>query len=507
VILLLLAAVFGVYHVSAEDFQYATATSFKVSPLFGDNMIFQQNEPIKIWGTSSCEGEIINARFGDSLGWGVVTDGKWEITLSARTYSAEPEVLEIYGSGEKSYVSFENIRIGDIWWVVGQSNVEYTVSASPTADQFADSLTSDDELYVCTLDMDSFSGNDVHWKKADKYSTYTSSALGSFLGKKLNDAMNSEVPIAVISMGYSGRALSEFMPKELQNGASSDGIIYKNVIGNIVQMPIKGMVWYQGESDAGTYSTYASKLSSFIKWLRQKKNMDSYDFPVYAVELPPCFNDENDSERSYEDYGCVRGEIGSLTCSVENFHICPTSDLWSDKSYSNNIHPNNKDLIADRLSLMILSQEYGFGGQDDIFGPEVIKAEQIADGQVILKFRYVGDSLSYKDFSGFTIIGANWDVIENAHIEACGNDGILISADEKIYKIRYATKTENVFGKDISLSSSNGVPAASFCVTIEDIPSSVSRAVPILRFTILLTAILILFAAAIALKEIIFKDK
>jgi hypothetical protein len=181
--------------------------------------------------------------------------------------------------------------------------------------------------------------------------------------------------------------------------------------------------------------------------------------------------------------------------------------LWSDKSYSNNIHPNNKDLIADRLSLMILSQEYGFGGQDDIFGPEVIKAEQIADGQVILKFRYVGDSLSYKDFSGFTIIGANWDVIENAHIEACGNDGILISADEKIYKIRYATKTENVFGEDISLSSSNGVPAASFCVTIEDIPSSVSRAVPILRFTILLTAILILFAAAIALKEIIFKDK
>jgi sialate O-acetylesterase len=466
IIFLSLIFIFNIaFSVSAEDsFRQATASSFTVSPIFSDNMVLQQNEPIKIWGTSSCEGDIINARMGNSMGWSVVENGKWEITLSERSYSSEPAVLEVYGAGEKSYKSFENIRFGDVLWVLGQSNVEYTVSAAPEADEFASSLTGNENLYICQIDKTSFSENNVSWRRADVYSTYTASALASFLGKNLDSALNSEVPIGIVSMGYSGCALSEFMPRELKGFISLDGQIYKNVIKNVEQMPIKALVWYQGESDSRYYFTYAKKLSKFIDWLREKKDCD---FPVYSVELPPCFYDENDPDRSYEDLGRVRGESNSLSYLEKNFYVCPTSDLWSDRDFSNNIHPNNKSLIANRLALMILSQEYSFGSQSDYFAATVSEVERLSDNEVVIKFKNFGDGLKSDDMKGFVVTGKYGRVIESSKTEITSEDSVTVSADEKIYSVRYATDTDNVFGTDMSLSGSNNIPSPAFSVTLE----------------------------------------
>ena len=68
--------------VSADD--PSGASNFELAPCFGDNMIFQQNEPIRIWGTSSDEGANVNGILGDSMASATVKDGKWELSFAPR---------------------------------------------------------------------------------------------------------------------------------------------------------------------------------------------------------------------------------------------------------------------------------------------------------------------------------------------------------------------------------------------------------------------------------------
>lgn len=454
---------------AAESFKDATASQFEVSPVFCDNMVLQQNEPIRIWGTSDCEGEIVNARLGTSMGSSAVKDGKWEVVLAERTYSSEPLVLEVYGGAGSSYTTFENVTIGDVWWIAGQSNVEYSLSASPNGNEFINLLSGNENIKLYQIGYKSFSApSQTRWRKMNKYSSYDFSALGCYFAKHLDDSFNSEVPIGVVSLGFSGCELASFMPPELTDYVSFEiekNKIYNSAINPIINMPIKGLIWYQGESDARIYSDYGAKLKSFISFLREKKSQNNHDFPVYAIELPPCFSDANDSNRQFIDFGNVRGETGALTYQINKFHVCPTSDLWNNKSYSNSLHPQNKLEISNRLALMVLSKEYGFGSSDYYFGPSVDNVD-FSQNTLKISFKNCGEGLKYDNFNGFTVIGENWDIIKDFKIALTGANEITISSDQNICIVRYNTETDNIFGEDVSLRNSFGIPVCSFSIDI-----------------------------------------
>lgn len=454
-----------------NEFLYGSAANFEVSPVFGDNMIFQQNEPIRIWGTSSYDGEVVNAKLGNSLGYSIVENGTWEITLSARTYSSEPLVLEIFGAPDSKTVSFENIRIGDVWWALGQSNIEYTTSSAPEFESFCSGLDGSENAVVYQLELGSFEkSSSARWRVFNRYSTQSASALASFFTKELCSATNNEIPIAIVSMGFGGHELASFMPPELTKSVSfekSKNEVYNRVLKNIVRMPIKGMIWYQGEADANIYSDYSLKLKSFIRWLRSKKAQDNEAFPIYAVELAPCFDNPTDEARQYINFGTVRGELCSVSYMLDNFYVCASSDLWSDKDYSNNIHPNNKFALAKRLSLMVLSKEYAFGGEQSFFAPTIKSIRYGKNAKNLdITFNFTGDGLKYDTLSGFCVIGKNWQILEDVVIELTAPDTITVSSSEEICIVRYNTETSNIFKKDISLCNSYGMPAAAFSVNI-----------------------------------------
>ena len=460
--------------------------SFEVSPIFCDNIIFQQNSPIRIWGTSVIEGNKITVVLGDSVGETTVKNGEWEMELAERCYSSTPGVLEIYDE-YGTYVSFNNIMIGDVWWVLGQSNVEYTSAASGSFNAFANRITEEENICVVNLKKNSFKKNNVRWQKFSKNSIYSSSALGTFFVKNISDYTNNEIPMGFISMGYGGMSIDKFMKK---------GEIYGDVISEIERMPIKGLIWYQGESDADKYWMYADKLKKLISDLREKKNML---FPVYSIELPPCFPDYNDKNRQYEDFGLVRGESGSLTLDTYRFYVCPTSDLWKDKAYQNNIHPDNKSVIAERLALMVVSKEYGFGLEDMYFGPTVseIKYQNPEKTSVSIEFEHTGDGI-FGDIRGFELIDADYNRIEDIFFKITDKNKILLSADRAIYIVRYGTKTDSVFPENKNLSSSYNIPAAAFSCSLTKPDKK-----PIIKYLILTVGILVFidFFILFALKK------
>ncbi len=102
-----------------------------VSNLFQSNMVLQRDKPIHVWGWAD-EGQQVLAEFGDdSAGATADASRRWMITLPARPASSEPQTLTIHTlklHGGLESVALENILVGDVWILGGQSNMEFEVA-------------------------------------------------------------------------------------------------------------------------------------------------------------------------------------------------------------------------------------------------------------------------------------------------------------------------------------------------------------------------------------------
>jgi len=491
----------------ADEFEFATVKDFQLGKIFNDNMVFQQNEPIRIWGTSDDEGGIVNARIGEALGYSKVKNGKWEISFASRIYSNEPFTVEIFGGEGCRYETIENARVGDVWWIIGQSNIEYSSSCSSYWETFKEQLTGNENIRLLDLDINQFNAdNNIRWRNLNRFSASDASALACFTMKNLDTAFGSEVPLGAIISGYSGKEIASFMPPEIAKKYTSiktKSDIYNAAIDPFIRLPIKGIIWYQGEADALQYSVYADKLCSLITWIREQKNQENKNIPVYAIELSPCFNDKNDPGRQYLDFGIVKGEIGGLSAVLDNYYVCPTSDTWSLREFSNNLHPDNKQIISYRLSSMILAKEYGFGDYRSYAGP-MLKKYDLSEDKKTATLTF-DNKLVCDKFVGFEIIDKRWNLIKNSEFTIDQNT-IKIKADREICVVRYNTKTENVFGETIFLSSETEKPAPAFTVVFSTPRTVTDVLVSFVRPTVIVFGFVYVAMAAIVL-IVILKSK
>ena len=93
-----------------------------VHNLFQSNMILQRDKPIEIWGWAK-PGEVVRVLFaGKSKEAKAGKDREWKVTLPAMTANADPQTLNINGKDQN--LTLENVLIGDVWVLGGQSNME-----------------------------------------------------------------------------------------------------------------------------------------------------------------------------------------------------------------------------------------------------------------------------------------------------------------------------------------------------------------------------------------------
>ncbi|MBK8979797.1 MAG: hypothetical protein IPM29_28195 [Planctomycetes bacterium] len=96
-----------------------------VSNLFQTDMVLQRDAPIRIWGWAE-PGESVTVRFGDDeQATAAGPDRGWRVTLSAVPANASPQTLTVRGRSET--LTLENILVGDVWVLGGQSNMEFPI--------------------------------------------------------------------------------------------------------------------------------------------------------------------------------------------------------------------------------------------------------------------------------------------------------------------------------------------------------------------------------------------
>jgi sialate O-acetylesterase len=194
-----------------------------------------------------------------------------------------------------------------------------------------------------------------------------------------------------------------YMPR---NGNGNTGIalqhqptaLYNAMVAPVTNFAIKGFIWYQGESNAGRPEEYAKLQPALITDWRNNWTQD--ELPFLFVQLPG-FMDYNYLP-SESNWALLR-EAQMKSLSVPNTAMAVAIDLgeWND------IHPDNKKNVGDRLALAAMKLCYG---ETLVHSGPVYQSSKIEGNKIILSFSNTGSGLITNDgeeLSEFAIAGAD----------------------------------------------------------------------------------------------------
>jgi sialate O-acetylesterase len=224
-------------------------------------------------------------------------------------------------------------------------------------------------------------------------------------------------------------------------GSGNPATLYNGMIAPIIPYGIKGAIWYQGESNAGQSKQYRTLFPAMIADWRSRWKQG--DFPFFFVQIAP-FKGQPPEIR----------EAQFLTLAkVKNTAMAVTTDVGN----ANDIHPNQKEPVGQRLALAARALTYG--EKIEYSGP-LYETMSAKDGKITLTFKHVGGGLVAKDgdLKGFTIAGEDKNFVP-AKAEIKGAT-IVVSADGVAdpKAVRYGWA--NV--PDVNLFNKDGLPASPF---------------------------------------------
>jgi sialate O-acetylesterase len=163
--------------------------------------------------------------------------------------------------------------------------------------------------------------------------------------------------------------------------------LYNAMVAPLIHYTIKGMVWYQGAANTSHAAEYANLQPALIKDWRNK--WKEGNIPFLYVQLPG-FGDY-DYLPSESRWALLReGQLETL--SVPNTAMVETIDLgeWND------IHPDRKEPVGNRLALAAEKIAYG---ENIVYSGPVYKSSKIKGNKIIISFSHVGNGLTFKDSS------------------------------------------------------------------------------------------------------------
>ena len=195
--------------------------------------------------------------------------------------------------------------------------------------------------------------------------------------------------------GFEGVKLPK-TPLSMQLCYKSPVVLYNSMIAPLIPYAIKGVLWYQGESNVRTAKNYRELFTDMIKSWRSEWNQG--DFPFYFVQIAPF---------KYSDRGNLSAELlreaQFLSLNLTNTGMVVTLDIGNP----GNIHPKNEITVGHRLALWALAKNYGF--TNIVFSGPLYKNYEISGNKIILSFNYAAGlkTSDGKSPSNFEIAGAN----------------------------------------------------------------------------------------------------
>ncbi len=239
-------------------------------------------------------------------------------------------------------------------------------------------------------------------------------------------------------------------PDLSQLNSNSPSVLFNAMINPLVPYMVKGVIWYQGESNVGRAEQYQRLFPNMIADWRNKWD---YEFPFYFVQIAPFTY----TDASQKGQSSKLREAQRLALQTPETGMVVTLDIGRLTS----AHPTHKQEVGDRLARFALANEYG---KKLIASGPLYKKARVSDNKIIVEFESVGSGLLASDngLSGFEIAGADKRYVPaNARIM---NNQVEISSDAVAHPVyvRYAWRDDSA----ATLFNKEGLPASTF--TSED---------------------------------------
>jgi sialate O-acetylesterase len=381
---------------------HVVSAEIRLPQMLSDHAVLQRNAPIHIWGWGE-PGEHVTAHFHEQAVSTVTTSrGEWSLWLSPEL-AGGPYELTVDGS---SKVTVHDLLVGDVWFASGQSNMEIPLLGFPSSaviknakEEIAQANHPQIRLLHVIQKSSDVPLDDItgQWTQCTPETTAPFSAVAYFFGRDIQ--REEHVPIGLIDATWGGtpidswislstlgsnaslmpvfanRAqfaqnqvrLQEIIASEKSEDAAALAAhqpvpehhwhpqeeswlpagLYNGMIAPETSYTIKGVLWYQGETDSAPERAplYHLLFPALIEdWRAQWKQGD---FPFLFVQISSFYSPE-------EIWGEVR-DAQRRTLSVAGTAMAVSLDVGQ----KDNVHPPDKQTVAARLALAARARVYG----------------------------------------------------------------------------------------------------------------------------------------------------
>ncbi|MEI7502039.1 MAG: sialate O-acetylesterase, partial [Paludibacter sp.] len=439
--------------------------------LFGNGMVLQQKSSASVWGWANA-GQVITINTSwDNANYNITTDqsGNWKTKVTTPS-AGGPYTLK-FTDDKNNVVTLTSVWIGEVWIVSGQSNPELPVSWDTTYIKAGDSNNGNypniHYFHVpkkCSLTPQNNVASSWTSPTSSTY-TYAFAAIPFFFAKNLYSHFN--IPIGIIHPTYGSSSQETWLSEDnllgansalyalnnIRNGATyaewaTPTGLYNAMFKPLVPYTVKGICWYQGESNVTFTDDYEILLNNFItSW---RKELEQPQLPFLITQLA--------------GYSSTTGwpRVQELQFKMSQKYPNVTTVMNYDLGDSTNIHPKNKRSIALRLARAAQQMVYG---EDSINCQGPIVKNIVFNGQKVgVSFKNTGTGLVIKNagtnINNFVIAGIN-KVFYTANASLLKSDSVELSCTSVTVPkyVRYAYKA---FNSNINLYNSAGLPAVPF---------------------------------------------
>lgn len=446
----------------------ADQAMLRLPRVFGDHMVLQADSPIPVWGDSRAGASVMVLLGDEKKKVRADEGGKWSVRMDSRPASRKPIEMTISSGSER--IVLKDVLIGEVWLCAGQSNMEWSLAQSAgvpeglvsavnphlrllnLAGGARGSSGSYAPEHLLRLTPETFC--EGVWKVSCPDTARSFSAVGWFFGRRLQKEL--DVPVGLICPAVGGTPTEAWVPSEalksnpglkglvagnwldnerlgqfcrmrgqqnllaaIQSGLTipgdqfgpnhsfKPGFMWKAGIEPLAPYAIRGVIWYQGESNAETKTRALEHRELFPLLVKEwRKEWGQGNFPFLLVQLPalnrPVWPLFREGQRRVLD-------------QLENIGMAVTIDT----GHPTDVHPKEKKPVGERLAKWALGTTYALKKHTTYSGPLLDVVEREGDSLVV-SFNQVGEGLKTSDKKA------------PLHFEVCGEDGVFHPADAKI---------------------------------------------------------------------------
>lgn len=399
----------------------------QMSQLYTDYMVLQRDIPLDIHGIANA-GEKITVSISNQKATATANNqGKWSVVLKPMNAATDLTLTVEAGSAAKVY---KHVAVGEVWLCSGQSNMAFMLCQADTYKRDIDNV-GDPQLRLFDMKarwetynvawpascLDSLNHLQYYrsttWQPTTPDNAKWFSAIAYYYGRMLRDSL--KVPVGLICNAVGGspteawvdrNTLETCFPTILKNWLHNDFIqdwvrgraaknltndnthlgrhpyepcyLYESGILPLQKYPIKGVIWYQGESNAHNMEAHSELFKLLVgSW---RSNWSNPTMPFYFVQL---------SSLNRPSWPWFRYSQLQLMQQIANTGMAVSSDCGD----SLDVHPLRKQPIGQRLARWALNKTYGMSVTPS--GPIYKGVVRSADA-LIVSFDYA-DSLCTSD--------------------------------------------------------------------------------------------------------------